>query len=38
MSLDKPLARGRTADVYDWDEKHVPKLFHNWFDLEDRKV
>jgi len=33
--LDKPLARGRTADVYRWDDKHVLKLFHNWFEFED---
>lgn len=32
---DQPLARGRTADVYDWDEGHILKLFHNWFPLED---
>jgi len=30
-----PTAHGRTADVYDWDESHVLKLFHNWFSLED---
>ncbi|NOH01079.1 MAG: phosphotransferase [Chloroflexi bacterium] len=32
---DRPLARGRTADVFDWDEDHILKLFHNWFPLED---
>jgi uncharacterized protein (TIGR02172 family) len=35
ISLDKPIARGRTADVYDWDEGHVLKLFHKWFESED---
>lgn len=30
-----PLARGRTADVYAWDDGHVLKLFHNWFKLDD---
>ena len=35
ISLDKPIAHGRTADVYDWDATHVLKLFHNWFPLED---
>ena len=35
MSEIKLIARGRTADVYDWDEGHVLKLFHNWFGLED---
>lgn len=33
ISLDKPIARGRTADVYDWDAGHILKLFHNWFPL-----
>lgn len=37
ISLDAPVARGRTADVYDWDEGHILKLFHNWFPLEDVK-
>ena len=37
ISLDKPIGRGRTADVYDWDEGHILKLFHNWFPLEDVK-
>jgi Ser/Thr protein kinase RdoA (MazF antagonist) len=35
ISLDKRIARGRTADVYDWDDGHVLKLFHNWFELEN---
>lgn len=35
ISLDKPIARGRTADVYHWDERHVLKLFHNWFESDD---
>ena len=35
ISLDAPIARGRTADVYGWDEGHILKLFHNWFPLED---
>ena len=35
MSKIKLIARGRTADVYDWDEGHVLKLFHNWFELKD---
>lgn len=33
ISIDQPIARGRTADVYDWDEGHVLKLFHNWFEF-----
>jgi len=35
ISLDKPIAHGRTADVYDWDDGHILKLFHNWFELEN---
>src|SRR5574341_1608893 len=35
ISLDKPIARGRTADVYNWDDGHILKLFHNWFELEN---
>lgn len=29
---ENPLARGRTADVYQWDDTHVLKLFHPWFE------
>jgi aminoglycoside phosphotransferase (APT) family kinase protein len=32
-SLGQPLARGRTADVYAWEEGWVLKLFHDGFDL-----
>ena len=35
INLNDPIARGRTADVYPWDDKHILKLFHNWFELED---
>ena len=35
ISLDSPLARGRTADVFDWEDGQVLKLFHNWFPLEN---
>ena len=35
ISLDHPLARGRTADVYKWDDGYVLKLFHHGFPLED---
>jgi len=37
ISLENPLARGRTADVYEWDDGHILKLFHGWFSLEDIK-
>jgi Ser/Thr protein kinase RdoA (MazF antagonist) len=33
--LSAPLAHGRTADVYAWDESAVLKLFHDWFSLEN---
>src|SRR5512143_1854541 len=35
MPLDRPLARGRTADVFIWDDNTVLKLFYNWFSRED---
>lgn len=35
ISADKLLARGRTADVYAWDNGHVLKLFQPWFELEN---
>jgi uncharacterized protein (TIGR02172 family) len=34
ISLDHPIARGRTAEVYNWDEGHILKLFYEWFDFE----
>jgi len=35
ISLDTPLARGRTADVFEWEPGQALKLFHNWFPLRD---
>jgi uncharacterized protein (TIGR02172 family) len=35
MDLGRPIARGRTADVYTWQEGLVLKLFHDWFTLEN---
>jgi len=35
ISLDNPIARGRTADIYHWYDGHIPKLFHKWFDLKN---
>jgi aminoglycoside phosphotransferase (APT) family kinase protein len=29
-SLDKPIALGRTAEVYAWEDGKVLKLLHNW--------
>lgn len=31
----KPLALGRTADIYQWENGRLLKLFHDWFDLDD---
>jgi Ser/Thr protein kinase RdoA (MazF antagonist) len=33
-NLGKPLAVGRTAELFAWEDGRVLKLFHNWFDLE----
>ena len=30
MSLNKPLAIGRTAEVYPWEENKILKLFFDW--------
>jgi len=35
VPLNNPIARGRTADVFDWDDGYILKLFHNWFSVED---
>jgi uncharacterized protein (TIGR02172 family) len=32
--LGKPIALGRTAEIYAWDDRRVLKLFNDWFDLE----
>jgi Ser/Thr protein kinase RdoA (MazF antagonist) len=34
VSQEKLIARGRTADVYAWDNGQVLKLFHDWVSLE----
>ncbi len=33
--LGKPLAIGRTAEIYTWGDGQVLKLFFDWFDLEN---
>jgi Ser/Thr protein kinase RdoA (MazF antagonist) len=33
--LGKPLAVGRTAELFPWQGGWVLKLFHNWFELEN---
>ncbi len=35
ISLDQPIAHGRTADVYDFDDDHIIKVFHEWFERKD---
>jgi len=34
VGLGRPLALGRTAEVYAWEQGQVLKLFYDWFDLE----
>lgn len=29
-ALSSPIAQGRTAEIYDWDEGHILKLYHTW--------
>ena len=33
-SLGKPIALGRTAEVYAWEEGQVLKLFLDWFSAD----
>jgi hypothetical protein len=33
--LTQPIAYGRTAEIYAWNEEQVLKLFYNWFPLEN---
>lgn len=33
--LGKPLALGRTAEIFAWENGKVLKLFFDWFDLDD---
>ncbi|GMV34674.1 MAG: aminoglycoside phosphotransferase family protein [Chloroflexi bacterium CFX1] len=35
IDINRPLARGRTADIYEWGDEYVLKLFHDWFSLEN---
>jgi Ser/Thr protein kinase RdoA (MazF antagonist) len=35
--LGLPIAIGRTAEIYAWNDGWVLKLFQNWFELEDIK-
>lgn len=35
QALDKPIAYGRTAEIYEWQNGQVLKLFFDWFELEN---
>lgn len=35
IPLGEPIAHGRTADIYAWEDGFVLKLFHHWFPFED---
>lgn len=32
--LGNPISSGRTAEIYNWDQEHVLKLFYDWVALE----
>ena len=34
MSLGKPIALGRTAEIYTWEEGQILKLFRDWFSAD----
>ncbi|MCJ7701471.1 MAG: phosphotransferase [Anaerolineales bacterium] len=36
-NLDKPIAYGRTAEIYSWQNGQVLKLFYDWFGIENIK-
>jgi aminoglycoside phosphotransferase (APT) family kinase protein len=35
IDLGHPIAYGRTAEIYAWQEGEILKLFYDWFSLED---
>ncbi len=35
ITLDKPIAYGRTAEVYAWGNKQVLKLFYDWYEFKN---
>lgn len=37
LDLGKPIAVGRTAEIYAWQDNQVLKLFYDWFDLDSIK-
>jgi hypothetical protein len=34
ISSGQPIARGRTADIYTWEDGYMLKLSRNWLDPE----
>jgi uncharacterized protein (TIGR02172 family) len=34
-ALGHPISSGRTSEIYNWDQEHVLKLFHEWVALEN---
>ena len=36
-SLGQPIARGRTAEVYAWEDGQIVKLFQDWFSADQVK-
>jgi hypothetical protein len=34
-ALGKPIAYGRTAEIYEWHNGQVLKLFYDWFEIEN---
>ncbi len=35
ISLDHLIAHGRTAKAYEWEERHLLKLFHRWLETQN---
>ncbi len=33
-NLGNPISSGRTAEIYNWDQEQIIKLFHSWVALE----
>ena len=34
VKLEDPIAYGRTAEIYKWQNEQVLKLFHDWFGMD----
>lgn len=37
-NLGSPIAYGRTAEIYTWDDGHILKLFYDWFGQEGTAI